>query len=254
MVARAAFRAVLERTGKNSMSNSIADLLRTEERISQQLKAFFSPLWGAIGTELGLYSGIGAPPEASKIFYHDANVLLHYPFSQQAKTAGKQSRTLIVRIPAEVLESGEEAIVSCLRKTHPIKCLVCGIHHPLGTSRCSGKQCFGSLVWRSEAPRPQYYIELEGGFGYVLPTRGLRFAYDLEEKSLIRIEVVGRHSGHWMTPSLGYIEREMKRFQMNILPYIPDALLGSLVSSINPSRLAYELPDWCRDDVNSMFP
>jgi hypothetical protein len=230
-----------------SVGNSISELLKTKTRTAQRLSAFFAPFWETIGREVGIFDGTGIPPKPYEISHKKSTVTLKYSVTRVLRGSSfTEQRNLVVQLPVDVLDQGETAVALYLQRAYPLQCLLCGLHHPKTWSSCGGLRCVDSLAWRPGVPKPRYYVDSDGHFGYVLPTRGLRFAYNLEENRLLRMEVVGRYSGKWMVPSSGYLERELRYFREVILPQIPSAILGHHVGSAIPSRLVYELPDWCQ--------
>lgn len=220
---------------------------------STALTALLVPLWECIEAELGFRKTIVVESRSVEADVRDRTVRLRFGVQRPDRYRKAQfyHDSIVLSIPSDVLVAGADAVVAHLRRRYTLQCLRCGIHHLLGTERCNGAQCYASVAWRAEAPRPTFYVEPGAPFDRVIRLgeisgRRQRFVYAIEEHRLLCAEYTLR-SGRW-APMVPEKVQELKSWlMMELVPCLTASFASQSIGGVQPSRFAFDRPGWCLD-------
>jgi hypothetical protein len=138
-----------------------------------------------------------------------------------------------------------------LQREWPLRCSWCGLAHGAGIARCtSTANCWGALYWRTESPRPLFYVERAGTFGYFPQgpqPRGLRYAIDLSDNTLFGVQITLRHSDRWIDPVSATIQTIIGRLTESVSIDLARALDGEITTHASPACLSFTGPAWCME-------
>ena len=225
---------------------AISRLIRARNDAAVKLDKALAPLWECFAVELGLPRDRAGVPTTHDVDLRDGVVALTYRIALPGRDRRRNRKQAFrIEVPSEVIDGGVPSLQAYLRAAYPVRCLHCGCSLPLGVHRIHGSDCSHRMHWRVEAPQPRYYVDENDAFGYVLPTRGKRFVYDIDRDRLVSLQIECRFNGTWMTPVETIVQQEYRRFQDEVLPGIPTALAGGFVPEVNAAKFAFDLPDWC---------
>lgn len=233
------------------MGAKLVELLKTLDEVQQEVEKQFAPVWDCLATEIGLHVHDGVIPKPHTVQVQGRDVYLAYSVAlPPTPRHTNRLREVSLRIPGRTLNGRRSDLKAFLRRSFPIRCGTCGSNLPINAARWDATQCSHDMVWRSDAPSPRYYVDAEHLWGYIVPTRGMRFVYDLQENRLVAFEVEGRHSKKWMTPVQSIVDSEMRPFYDCVLPELPNVLAGEPFEHLDPRLLSFELPEWCMQSAN----
>jgi hypothetical protein len=226
-----------------SVSASIIQLLQLSDDVSGLIRACIKNAAPEIAAELGFPHSNGLAPEPESIRLDGSLVLLSYVVSLPDRGSKiNRVRKVTVRIPGELFDNSTKELKTFLRYEYPLECIGCGSHLPVASASWDDTRCSHVLRWRADAPRPKYYV-WHTLHGYIVPTRPAIIVYDLNMCKVIRLQVVGRRSGRWMSPIPEIEQAEQSRFAAEVLPGLEKVIAGAWHENVNPADFYFELPE-----------
>jgi hypothetical protein len=232
------------------MQGSVLELLQQRDACDAAAWATILPLWNDIQAELGVPEHL-RKREPVRVDIVGKRVVFEVCSWVPATTIEKErSASRRVSVPATVLDVGVEEVREILRRDFPLVCSRCGSFHPAGTRRCdSSAKCWGWLSWRPQAPRPRFYVETSGTYGYYQPgPRGLRFVIDLSDYTVFGIQVTLPRSDKWVVPIPEVTADIVRRVGDGVGVDLPD-IFTRINTQADPACLAFDLPEWCPEDA-----
>jgi hypothetical protein len=234
------------------MPRSVARLLATRDRIDAEIRERIASKWDIIKEELGVPqdSRYAEPPAR----FDMVGAHLTFPVTVRAPKSFNRAERIApmqVSIPAEAADCSPRKLRELLRRERPLRCSGCGLAHRAGLARCtSAAECSGALHWRNDAPRPAFYVEPAGTYGYFPKgpqPRHLRYAIDLSDYLLFGIQITLRHDNRWIDPIHEVAKDVLQRLQGTVALNLSRAINGELTAHASASRLSLHGPDWCMD-------
>lgn len=225
------------------MSASIIQLLQLSHDVSGLIRACIKSAASEIAAELGFPHNGGCVPEPENVRSDGNLVSLSYVVALPDKGSElNRVRKVTVRIPGELFDDSTTGLKTFLRREYPLECLSCGSHLPMGATGWDDTRCSHVLRWRADAPRPNYYV-WHTLHGYIVPTRPAIIVYDLTLCKVIRLQVVGRRSGRWMSPIPEIGQAVQSRFATEVLPGLEKVIAGGWHRNVNPADFHFEIPE-----------
>jgi hypothetical protein len=231
------------------MQGSVLKLLETRDAYDAAAWRIVQPLWADLQRELGVPEDLR---EAGPVRIDLEGNRLAFNINARVPATSIEKERLAVRrisVPNEALDHDLNQLQNILRREFPLVCGRCGIFHPPGTRRCdSAAKCWGWISWRSESPRPKYYVESTGNYGYYNPgTRGLRYVIDLDDYTIFGIQITLPRADKWMKPIPEVTADVIRRISENVGSDIVDIFTRPNTYA-DPSCLSFEPPTWCTVD------
>lgn len=240
------------------MRNSVARLLATRDQIEAKIRTRFAGNWQVLQEEIGIPQDLRSSEPPARVELDGTQVAFTVPARVPASTWQAERRAQMrIAIPAEGFDRDPSVLRTMLQREWPLRCSWCGLAHRVGIARCtSSGNCWGALYWRPESPRPLFYVERAGTFGYFPQgpqPRGLRYAIDLSDNSLFGIQTTLRHRDRWINPVPETIRTVVARITASVATDLACALDGEVTTHSNPACFSFTGPDWCREP-NAKLP
>lgn len=223
-------------------------LLNRRVQIDSEISEYLAASWNVIQAELGIPADFQSP---TPVPIHAASTAEAIAFASHVRVPGSEYERErvaehVFRVPTAAISTNAEVTRTQLRLAFPLHCTRCGLRHPVGTERCSSTaRCWGYLVWRREAPKPRYYVEEKGSYGYFEPgPRRLRFVIDLAEQTVFAVSVTLRDGSTWIRPVEATLRHIVSRLQATVATEVGAAVLGELTFKAQARCLRFELPSW----------
>jgi hypothetical protein len=225
-------------------------LLGMRDRIEGTIREQFVSRWQIIQEEIGLPQDLRSTDLPTRMELDGDRIILTIRVRVPAASRrAEREAQMQFAIPAAAADCDHLALPALLQNEWPLRCSHCGLSHGLGLERCtSPASCWGRLHWRIESPSPKYYVETAGTYGYFRQgpqPRGLRYAIDLSDFSLLGVQYTLRHSDTWIYPTNETLRSIVSRITDSVGTDLIDAVRGQVTVYTNPACLSFSGPTWC---------
>lgn len=236
------------------MRSSVARLLAQRDQIEAKIRARFASGWQVLQEEIGIPQDLRSSEPPERLSLDGTRIAFVVPVRVPASAwQAARSGQMRITLPADAVDSSVSTLKKSLQREWPLRCSRCGLAHGVGIARCTSiGNCWGQLYWRSESPRPLFYVERAGSYGYFPQgpqPRGLRYAIDLANNSLLGVQITLRNSDRWINPVSGTVQSIVGRLTDSVATDLACALDGELTTHADPACFSFTGPDWCSESA-----